>query len=155
MNKMKMVVALGACVVAGAVFAGPHGPGGRGPGGFHGGPRPAMHHPGPVHHHGGFWGRGGCHFWPGFVGGVVGGIVGTAIAEPVVVTTPTVVAAPTVVTTPVVTTPVVTQTVVSQPVQTVQNVWVEGRYIDQVQANGTVIRVWQPGHYEQRTVIVQ
>ena len=71
------------------------------------------------------------------------------------VTTPTVVAAPTVVTTPVVTPPVVTQTVVAQPVQTVQNVWVEGRYIDQVQANGTVIRVWQPGHYEQRTVIVQ
>jgi hypothetical protein len=24
-----------------------------------------------------------------------------------------------------------------------------------VQANGTVIRVWQPGHYEQRTVQVQ
>ena len=155
MNKMKMVVALGACVVAGAVFAGPHGPGGhgpggRGPGGFGGGPRPAMHHPGPVHHHhGGGWGRGGCNFWPGFVGGVVGGIVGTAIAEPVVVTTPTVV------TTPVVTTPVVTQAVVAQPVQTVQNVWVEGRYIDQVQANGTVIRVWQPGHYEQRTVAIQ
>ena len=149
MNKKKMVVALGACVVAGAVFAGPHGPVGHGPGGFHGGPRPVHHH------HGGFWGRGGSHFWPGFVGGVVGGIVGTAIAEPVVVTTPTVVAAPTVVTTPVVTTPAVTQIVVAQPVQTVQNVWVEGRYIDQVQANGTVIRVWQPGHYEQRTVTVQ
>ena len=141
MNKLKLVVALGACVMAGAVFAGPHGPG------FH-------HHPAPIHHHchGGFWGRGGSHFWPGFVGGVVGGVIGSAIAEPapVVVTTPTVVT-----TTPVVTTPVVTQTVVAQPVQTVQNVWVEGRYVDQVQANGTVVRVWQPGHYEQRTVVVQ
>jgi hypothetical protein len=28
-------------------------------------------------------------------------------------------------------------------------------HVDQVQANGTVIRVWQPGHYEQRTVQVQ
>lgn len=25
------------------------------------------------HHHGGWWGRGGRNFWPGFVGGVVGG----------------------------------------------------------------------------------
>lgn len=62
---------------------------------------------------------------------------------------------PTVVSTPVVAAPVVTQTVVAQPVTTVQNVWVEGRYVDQVQANGTVIRVWQPGHYEQRTVVAQ
>jgi len=44
---------------------------------------------------------------------------------------------------------------VQQPVAQVQNVWVEGRYIDQVQANGTVVRVWSPGHYEQRTTVVQ
>ena len=50
---------------------------------------------------------------------------------------------------------VVQQPVVQQPVTQVQNVWVDGRYIDQVQANGTVVRVWQPGHYEQRTVVVQ
>jgi muconolactone delta-isomerase len=56
------------------------------------------------------------------------------------------VSAPTVVTTPVVVTP--------QPVATVQSVWVEGRYVDQVQANGTLLRVWQPGHYEQRTLVV-
>jgi hypothetical protein len=56
------------------------------------------------------------------------------------VTTPTVVTTPAVVTT---------------PVTTVQNVWVEGRYVDQVLSNGTVVRVWQPGHYEQRTVVVQ
>ena len=155
MNKIKIVAAFAVFAIVGVAFAGPHGPGG-----FHGGPGPGFHH-GPVHHQGGFWGRGGSHFWPGFVGGVVGGIVGTAVAQPVVVTTPTVVtaptvvAAPTVVTTPVVTTPVVTQTVVAQPVQTIQNVWVEGRYVDQVQANGTIIRTWQPGHYEQRTVVVQ
>lgn len=157
MNKMKMIVAIGAVVMAGAVFARPFGPG---PGFHHHGPAPYHHH-----HHGGFWGHGGRHFWPGFVGGVVGGIVGTAIAEPtVVVASPTVVTTPVVttpvvttpvVTTPVVTTPVVAQPVVAQPVQTVQNIWVEGRYIDQVQANGTVVRVWQPGHYEQRTVVVQ
>jgi hypothetical protein len=50
------------------------------------------------------------------------------------------------VTTPVVVTP--------QPVATVQSVWVEGRYVDQVQPNGTLLRVWQPGHYEQRTLVV-
>ena len=31
----------------------------------------------------------------------------------------------------------------------IQNVWVEGRYVDQV-VNGVVQRVWQPGHYEQQ-----
>ena len=58
--------------------------------------------------------------------------------------------------------PVVTQTpvVINQtpvvvnpaPVTTTTQVWVEGRYVDQVQANGTVVRIWQPGHYETRTV---
>jgi hypothetical protein len=36
--------------------------------------------------------------------------------------------------------------VVRQPVQ----VWVEGRYVDQVQPNGVVLRTWVPGHYETR-----
>ena len=36
-----------------------------------------------------------------------------------------------------------------------QNVWVEGRYVDTVQPNGAVLRTWQPGHYEQRTVQIQ
>ena len=158
---VKTLLAGVACVAfCGAALAGPgmrHGPGG------HGGPRPGpgMHHVGPrpgpgpgfYHHHHSAWGRGGRNFWPGFVGGVVGGLVYDAFApRPVVVTTPTVVtttpvvAAPTVVTTPA---------VVSAPVATVQNVWVNGCYVDQVQANGTVVRVWQPGHYEQRTVCVQ
>jgi len=99
-----------------------------------------------MHHHHSFWGRGGRHFWPGFVGGVVGGVVGGALYDTVITPAPVVVTTPTVVTT----TPVVATTV-----STVQNVWVEGRYVDQVQANGTVVRVWQPGHYEQRTVVVQ
>ena len=102
--------------------------------------------------------------------------MGTAIARPyysetvvvqpatTVVTTPTVVQQPVVVQqpAPVVVqqpTPVVVQqpapVVVQQPVQQTQNVWVEGRYVDQVQANGSTVRIWQPGHYEQRTVVVQ
>ena len=155
MNK-KAIVMAAALVASLGVFAAPH-HGGRG---HHGGhrPGPVMHHHGGhhhSHHHGSAWGHGGRNFWPGFVGGVVGGLLYDAI-EPspkVVVTTP-VVTTP-VVTTPVVTTPVVTTPVVSAPVATVQNVWVEGRYVDQVQPNGVVIRVWQPGHYEQRTVYVQ
>ena len=34
--------------------------------------------------------------------------------------------------------------------QAATTVWVEGRYIDQVQPNGSVTRVWNPGHYETR-----
>ena len=155
MNK-KFIVAVGIAAISIGAFAGPHGGprhggfhGGPRFGGFRGGPRPVMHHGGfhhrPIHHHSG-WGRGGRHFWPGFVGGVVGGLVYNSICPTTYVTTPTVITTPTVVTT----TPVVTA-----PAATVQNVWVEGRYVDQVQANGTVIRVWQPGHYEQREVLLQ
>ena len=101
-------------------------------GGFRPAPPPPVHH----HHHGSAWGRGGSNFWPGFVGGVIGGALVDAVVSPapVVVTPAPVVVAPT-------------------PVVTTQNVWVEGRYIDQVQPNGTVLRVWQPGHYETRQVV--
>ena len=139
MNNKKIVVVLIACVACGAAFARPH----FGGLGWH--HRPIVHH----YHHGG-WGRGGCNFWPGFVGGLIGGAVSSAIVStPTVVTTPVVVQpAPTVVQP--------TQVVVQPtPVTQTRNVWVEGRYVDQVQANGTVIRVWQPGHYEQTTVVVQ
>ena len=166
MLKKTIIAGLACMAVCGVALAGPHG----GPrGGFRGGPhhfgppRGGWHHrPGPGfrppppmfhHHHHSYWGRGGRYFWPGFVGGVVGGAVYSAIApDPVVVTTPTVVTTPAVVTTPTVVT--TTPTVVA-PVSTVQNVWVEGRYVDQVQSNGTVVRIWQPGHYESRTVYVQ
>lgn len=147
MNKKLLVLVAVAAVSIGA-FARPHG------GGHHGGPRgghhsaPAMHHGGPRHHGGGHhhghhgysWGHGGRNFWPGFIGGAVGALVYDAVTTP----------SPVVVTTPVVTTPVVTT-----PIVTTQNIWVEGRYVDQVQPNGVIIRVWQPGHYEQRTVYVQ
>ncbi len=152
MNKklvIAVIVAMCACVSA---FARPHG----GPrGGFHGG---FGYRPMPVHHHHShsFWGHGGRNFWPGFVGGVVGSALYSGYRYPstVVYPTTTVVSTP-VVTTPVVTTPVVTTPVVTTPVYTTQSVWVEGRYVDQVQANGTIIRVWQPGHYEQRQIVVQ
>lgn len=148
MNKIMKVAAVCVAVTlcAGTTFARNHRGHNHGRGHVvrHHSHRPVHHH----HHHGSAWGRGGRNFWPGFVGGVVGGIVADAVvSRPVttVVTTPTIVTTPTVVTTPVVTT----------PVYTTQNVWVEGRYVDQVQPNGTVIRVWQPGHYEQRQVLVQ
>ena len=145
----KILIVVGVAALSLGAFARPHGghcfrtgPGPR----FH---APMHHH---YHHHGGFWGRGGRNFWPGFVGGVVGGVLYDAIVPPRPIVTSTVVTpAPTV----VVQQPVVTTPVVAAPVQQVQSVWVEGRYVDQVQANGTIVRVWQPGHYEQRTVYVQ
>lgn len=149
MNK-KLIVAIGLSFLAVGAFARPGGGhfGGRHFGGHHGYVVPHHHH---YHHGGGWWGRGGRYFWPGFVGGVVGTAIGSALIAPretVVVTQPAVVTQPVVVQQPtVVTQPVVVQ----QPVQQVQTVWVEGRYVDQVQANGTVVRTWQPGHYEQRT----
>ena len=146
MNKKLMIAGATVLALALGAFARPHGPG------FYHGPR----------YHGGFWGRGGCNFWPGFVGGVVGSALYDAVTYPryassvVVTPAPAVVAAPA----PVVVqqpAPVVVQqpapVVVQQPVA--QSVWVEGRYVDQVQANGTVVRVWQPGHYVQSTAVVQ
>jgi hypothetical protein len=147
-KKLTIAVAIVMCV--GAAFARPHG-GPHGRFGMGHRPPPMMHHVPAHYHHHSVWGRGGSHFWPGFVGGVVGGIVGGAIAPaPVVVASPTVVATPTVVSTPVVAAPVV-----AAPTYTTQQVWVPGRFIDQVQPNGTVVRVWQPGHYITRQVLVQ
>lgn len=144
----KVLTAVAVATMALGVFAWPYHRGfGPGPRWYHG-----PHH----HYHGGFWGPGGRNFWPGFIGGVVGGVVYDSVVRPypyretvVVQPAATVVTTPAVVTQPV----VVQQPVVQQPVTTVQNVWVEGRYVDQVQANGSTVRVWQPGHYEQRTVV--
>ena len=147
MNNMKRILVLAcACVVALAVNARP-GPGPRGPG-------PAPHH---HHHHG--------HHGAAIGAGIIGaGILGAAIVEaavgprpapapvvvhqpvvaapaPVVVQQPTVVASPTVVTT-------------GHYETRVHNVWVEGRYVEQVTAGGGVIRTWQPAHYEQQTTQV-
>lgn len=142
-NRTQLVAAIAAVMCAGVCLAGPR----PAPGGHRGGPgpRPApmMHRSLPPpphrhhhHHHGG----------SGFVGGVVGGIVGGLLYD--AVTTPTVTYPSVVVSQPVVVTP-------PAPVYQTQNVWVPGCYVNQVLANGTVVRVWQPGHYEQRTVVVQ
>ncbi len=139
MNKKTiLVVAVAAVLGTGTCFARP---GGGPPRGHRPPPPPRHHHGGGPRHGGSWWGRGGRNFLPGFVGGVVGGaLLGnrTTYVAPasVVVTSAPVVVAPT-------------------PVYATQNVWVEGRYVDQVQPNGTVVRVWQPGHYEQRQVLVQ
>ena len=126
------------CCVAFPTYAGPHG-----------GPGPRHHH----HHH-----RGG----PGWVigAGIIGAaVLGSAIADavrpappppppPVVVNPAPVVVAPA---------PVVVE---QAPVATghyedrVQQVWVEGRWVNSVDAYGRVCRVWQQGHYENRTVRV-
>ncbi len=125
----------------------------------HNAPRKEVRHE-PRHEKKSSWGKGGENFWPGFIGGAVAGLAASLVDEPtkVVVETP-VVQQQVVVQQPVsVVQPVVVQqpvTVVQQPVYQTQNVWVEGRYVDTVQANGTILRTWQPGHYETRTVQIQ
>ena len=105
--------------------------------------RPIAPVPPPHHHHHHHHSNGGA-IAAGIVGGaILGGVVASAVTPAPVVVTPA---------------PVVVQpapVVVQQPVYQTQNVWVEGRYVDTVQPNGAIIRTWQPGHYEQRTVQIQ
>jgi len=86
----------------------------------------------------------------------VGGLAYSSVASPYYRETVVVQQSPTVVTQPVIVQqPAVVQTtptVVSAPVQQTQNIWIEGQYVNQVQADGSTIRVWSPGHYEQRIV---
>jgi len=111
--------------------------------------------PGPCW--GGGWGYGACAVGAGLVGGLLGAAIYDAVRP-----TPTVVREPAYVQQPVV---VQAQPVVVQQQQPVvvqqqalpaaqpaarQTVWVEGCYISQTQADGSVVRVWNPGHYEQR-----
>ena len=138
---MKKIVLAFVAVLAALTLTARPGPG-RGP--------VSMHHSHHHHHH-----SGGA-IAAGIVGGaLLGGLVASAVSPSPVVVTP----APTVVTpAPVVvqSAPVVVQQpVVVQPVYQTQNVWVEGRYVDTVQPNGAILRTWQPGHYEQRTIRVQ
>ena len=149
---MKKIIALAVALAAASTLFARPGPGGFRPG--HGGFRPV---PVPVGHHHHHHHSGGA-IAAGVVGGaILGGLVASAVSTPApVVVTP----APTVVTPApvVVQQPVVVQSapvVVQQPVYQTQNVWVEGRYVDTVQPNGTVLRTWQPGHYEQRTIQIQ
>lgn len=136
--KKTAVLILAICASA-ALFARP------GPG-F--GPRHVVRPPVPSHHH--HHHSNGGALAAGLVGGaILGGIVASTVTPaPVVVHQPVVVQPAPVVVQPA---PVVVQ----QPVYQTQNVWVEGRYVDTVQPNGAVIRTWQPGHYEQRTVRIQ
>lgn len=145
MKKAIILILVG--IFAMNVFAAPHKPkhSHRPP------PAPPRHHVphhAPKHHAHHHHKSGGAAVAAGIIGGA---IVGAAIAEslkpdPVVVTP-----APVVVPQPVVVQPPV---VVAQPVTQVQNVWVEGRYVHRRDAHGRMIRVWEPGHYEQRTVVV-
>ena len=110
----------------------------------------AHHHP-HHHHHGGA----GLAIGAGVLGA---GLLASAIYDathprpyvapaPVVVTPAPVVVAPqpqVVVQTPA---PVVTT---GHYETRVQHAWVEGRYIDQQTPQGTIVRTWQPGHYEQQ-----
>ena len=150
---MKKIIALAVALAAASTLFARPGPGGFRPG--HGGFRPV---PVPVGHHHHHHHHSGGAIAAGVVGGaILGGLVASAVSTPApVVVTP----APTVVTPApvVVQQPVVVQSapvVVQQPVYQTQNVWVEGRYVDTVQPNGTVLRTWQPGHYEQRMIQVQ
>ena len=136
MNNMKKIVVLACvCATALAAVARPH---------FGPPPPPRYHH----HHH---------HHGAAVAAGILGArLLGAAGADadtrpdPAVVRPPVVVAPqPQVV---VQTPPPVVAT--GHYETRVQNVWVEGRYIDQVAANGAVIRTWQPGHYEQQTTQV-
>jgi hypothetical protein len=109
-----------------------------------------MHHGGHHHHH---------HHGTGFAvgAGLLGaGLVASAIYDathprPVIVESAPVVVTPAV--QPVVVTPAPVVTTGHYETR-VQNVWVEGRYIDQATPQGTIVRVWQPGHYEQQSMQV-
>ena len=138
---MKKIIALAVALAAASTLFARPGPGGFRPG--HGGFRPVPVPVGYHHHH---HHHNGGAIAAGVVGGaILGGLVASAVATP---TTTVVTPAPVVVQpAPVVVAP--------QPVYQTQNVWVEGRYVDTVQPNGAVIRTWQPGHYEQRTVQIQ
>ena len=130
------------------------GPGGPGRGGF-GGPRgPApMHHGGHHHHHHHHHRGTGVAIGAGILGA---GLVASAIYDATHPRTVVVESAPVVVTPavqPVVVTPAPVVTTGHYETQ-VQNVWVEGRYIDQTTPQGTIVRVWQPGHYEQQSTQV-
>ena len=124
-------------------FAAPHGR--RGPH-RHAPPPPPRHHHHHHHHHSKAHAIGAGILGAGLIAST---IYNATRPSTVVVTQPAVVAPAPVVVAPA---PVVVQ----QPVVAtghyetrVQNVWVEGRYVDQV-VNGVVQRVWQPGHYEQQ-----
>ena len=145
---MKKALVFAMAAMAAATLMARPGPGFGPRPGFGRRPVPA---PVPMHHHHHHHHNGGA-IAAGVVGGaLLGGLVTAAVTAP---RTTTVVTPAPVVVQPA---PVVVQPapVVVQPVYQTQNVWVEGRYVDTVQPNGAIVRTWQPGHYEQRTVQIQ
>ena len=150
-NNIKRFFVLTMALAAAFALSARPGPGGP-RGGFHGGPRGPvpMHHGGPHHHH---------HRGAGLAvgAGILGaGLVASAIYDathprPVVVESAPVVVTPAV--QPVVVTPAPVVTTGHYETR-VQNVWVEGRYIDQATPQGTIVLTWQPGHYEQQSTQV-
>lgn len=132
MKKAMILFAVAVTALCASARPGPGGPGGH----FGGGPAPRHHHRG-----GAAWGIGAGILGAGLV---ASSIYAATHPQPVVVASPA----------PVVVSPA--PVVVSQPTVVTtghyetrtQNVWVEGRYVDQY-VNGVLQRVWQPGHYEQ------
>ena len=120
-----LAIALTIAVASIFCSAAPH----PGPGPIH---RPSIHGYGPrvppPRHH---------HPMPSFVSGIVGGFLGSAIVEAFRPNPPVVVAAPS-------PSPTV---IVQSPVVVPQQVWIEGKYEDQL-VNGILVRRWIPGHWE-------
>ena len=149
------LVALAATTVfaTSMAYARPHGPG------F--GPRPIHHGTPPMHHH-----HHSSRGWAIGAGLLGAGILAGSIIDAVAPRTTVVYPATTTYVAPVTTTYVAPAPTVVQPVTTTvvqpagqyvtqqQQVWVEGCWVNQVQANGAVVRVWQPGHYETRSTQV-
>lgn len=131
---MKNVIAVGIILLTMTAFCRPHHkPHGHRPAPRHYIHRPHVHRSSHIHRH-----HHSHHYVGPFLGALTGTIVGNILTSP---TTTTVVQQPvTVVSTPAVVTPTV---VIEQP----QRIWVPGQYIQQVQSNGTIIKVWQPGHW--------
>ena len=89
-----------------------------------------VHHPTPKpHHHHHHRRHHHCITAP-IIAGTLGYVIGSTIAHP----------------SPV----VVTQPIVVRPTET--TVWEDGHYEDQLQPNGTIVRVWVPGRYVKRII---
>lgn len=140
----------------------PHG------GGFRPGPPPPPHYRswrrGPRPHHvyrsrwyGGIWydDLGYPYYGPSTMTIVRQPVV---VLQPVIVQEPVVVQPPPVVQKPVaaVEPPQLADEAQTPPIATnavpARQVWIEGRYVEETQVDGTVIRVYQPGHYEKAPV---
>ena len=132
--------------------------------GWHGEPNHGWHGGYHRYHSGSYWYGDGDYFWPEVIGGVVGGALYEGVACPV--ETVVVEENPTVITQPKIIqqTVVVEQSVVSEAQtvvgQTVPEVavgppkrpeWMNGRYVDEILADGTIVRVWESGHYQTLT----